>query len=84
MTESGLHISATEADCERFPDSEEALRGEYTQEKGVHEGLSPLLRKRSIISNGKWEGEEEDILHNVQARLLLNLFRYLQNPFNSY
>ena len=84
MTESCFHISATEADCERFPDSEEVLRGGYRQGKGMHEGLPPLLRKRSISSNGKWEGEEEeDILHNVQARLHSSLFRYLQNPFNS-
>ena len=82
MTESCFHISATEADCERFPDSEEVLRGGYRQGKGMHEGLSPLLHKRSILSNGKLEGEE-DILHNVQARLLLSLFRYLQNLFNS-
>ena len=83
MTESCFHISATDVDCERFLDSEETLHGEYRQGKGMHEGLSTLVRKRSILSNGKWEGEEEeDILHNVQARLHSSLFRYLQNPFN--
>ena len=82
MYESCFHISATDVDCERILDSEETLHGEYRQGKGMHEGLSTLVRKRSILSNGKWEGEEEDTLHNVQARLHSSLFRYLQNPFN--